>query len=197
MHKVINMGRTSQSTMKKIYDNMFRVIKVNSNQLDPAGAKSTEIADLQIPRGFVARIRKVIFTVRFEEGQLPAINGTITERLNKYFMALVNDPDDETSTAIPTHQIDHDVICDAEFHVDRVLAQGATPPAFSGGYAIHSPILIHEFTEDLDIICPRNIRFNAAATIIGATTKTQAIVEVYFTYEKVGEGAILELLNIA
>ncbi|GAH61118.1 unnamed protein product, partial [marine sediment metagenome] len=53
------------------------------------------------------------------------------------------------------------------------------------------------FTEDLDVLCPRNIRFNAMGNIIDATTKPQAFVKVYFTYERVGESALLELLNIA
>ncbi|GAJ24129.1 unnamed protein product, partial [marine sediment metagenome] len=36
---------------KEMYDNIPRVIKVNSGQLSSAGATSTEILDLQISRG--------------------------------------------------------------------------------------------------------------------------------------------------
>lgn len=189
-------------TRKELWDNMYRVVKVNSNQLDPGGAKSTEIVDLQIPRGFVARIRKVIFDIRLEEDQFPAVPATpptgIIERLNKYFMALVNDPDDEESIAIPTHEIDHDVIADCEFHIERVLTYYTDVTMIPrGGYAFVAPIKIINFDETIDIICPRNIRFNASATVIGATIKPQVIVTVYFTYEKVTNDLLLELLNIA
>ncbi|GAH57460.1 unnamed protein product, partial [marine sediment metagenome] len=73
-------------TSKKLYDNMFRVVKVNSNELDPAGGVLSEIVDLQIPRGFVARIRKVIFSLRWEMEQLPepGAAGTLVERLSKF-----------------------------------------------------------------------------------------------------------------
>jgi hypothetical protein len=178
----------------KLYDNMFRVVKVNSNELTTGAGINTEIVDLQIPRGFVARVRKIFFDIRMKKEQVPVENGTILESLTSYFMALVNDPDDETSIAIPTHQIDHDVIADAEFHIDRVLTDETT---LTGGYAVVNPTKMIDFTEDIDVMCPRNIRFNARADIIGATAKPQAIVTVYFTYERVGESALLELLNIA
>lgn len=175
---------------KDIYDNMFRVIKVNSGQLDSGGGKLTEILDLQIPRGYVARIRDVIFYVRYEDGQVPALDG-IAERTDGFFMALVNDPDDEVSTAIPTHEIDHDVVADFECYVGKVLSGTA------GGYSFTNPRSHIHFGEDVDVIAPRNMRFNASGNIIGAVTKPQCLVEVYFTYEKVSSEAIMELLNIA
>ena len=181
---------------KEMYDNIPRVIKVNSGQLDPAGGTMTEILDLQISKGYVARIRKVIFYIRYEEEQVPVLDSLdVAERMEGFLMALVNDPDDEYSVAIPTHEIDHDVICDYEVYTSKLLAdQGAN---LSGGWAIHAPRCVHEFSEDLDVIAPRNIRFNAMGNIIGATTKPQALVEVYFTYEKVTSDVIMELLNIA
>lgn len=192
----------SKKTSKELYDNMMRVVKVNSGELDPSGAKSTEIVDLQIPRGFVARIRKVIFTTRIEEEQLPEVPispaSGIIERLNKFFMALVNDPDDEESVAIPTHEIDHDVIADCEFHIERVLTYYTDVTLIPrGGYAFVAPSRIINFDETIDVVCPRNLRFNASGVCIGATIKPQVIVTVYFTYEKVVESLLLELLNIA
>ncbi|MBA7546542.1 hypothetical protein ES705_38934 [subsurface metagenome] len=189
-------------TRKELWDNMMRVVKVNSGQLNPDGSKATEIVDLQIPRGYIARVRKVIFDVRIEEEQLPGMPiappSGIIERLNKFFMALVNDPDDEESIAIPTHEIDHDVIADCEFHIERVLTYYTDVTMIPrGGYAFVAPEKIINFDETIDIICPRNIRFNASAVCIGATIKPQVIVTVYFTYEKVTNDLLLELLNIA
>lgn len=174
---------------------MYRVVKVNSNELDPSGGILSEIVDLQIPRGFVARIRKVFFNLRWETEQLPepGAAGVLVERLSKFFMALINDPDDEDHVAIPTHTIDHDVIADWEVAIDLTVFSGT-----GGGLAyMITPETEIDFTEDLDVLCPRNIRFNAMGDIIGATKKPQAFVKVYFTYEKVGESALLELLNIA
>lgn len=189
-------------TRKELWDNMMRVVKVNSGQLPADGTKTTEIVDLQIPRGFIARVRKVIFDVRLEEEQFPAVPAVppvgIIERLNKFFMALVNDPDDEESNGIPTHEIDHDVIADAEFHIERVLTYYTDVQMIPrGGYAFVAPSKIINFDETIDIICPRNIRFNASGVILGATIKPQVIVTVYFTYEKVTNDLLLELLNIA
>lgn len=189
-------------TRKELWDNMMRVVKVNSGELDTSGGKATEIVDLQIPRGFIARVRKVFFEVRLQEEQLPEVpispaSGVI-ERLNKFFMALVNDPDDEESIAIPTHEIDHDVIADAEFHIERVLTYYTDVTMIPrGGYAFVAPSKMVDFPETIDVICPRNVRFNASGVVIGATVKPQVTVTVYFTYEKVTNDLLLELLNIA
>ncbi|GAI60306.1 unnamed protein product, partial [marine sediment metagenome] len=177
-------------TRKELWDNMMRVVKVNSNELATDGSTATEIVDLQIPRSYIARIRKVIFDVRLQEEQLPAeppvAPDGLTGRLNKFFMALVNDPDDEESIAIPTHEIDHDVIADCEFHIERVMSWYTEVHKIpAGGYAFVAPSRTINFDETIDIICPRNIRFNASGVIIGATVKPQVIVTVYFTYEKV------------
>ncbi|GAH02940.1 unnamed protein product, partial [marine sediment metagenome] len=49
---------------KKLFDNLYKVIKVNSGAISANDVVATEILDLQIPRGYCARIRKVRFALR-------------------------------------------------------------------------------------------------------------------------------------
>ncbi|GAH99707.1 unnamed protein product [marine sediment metagenome] len=46
---------------KKLYDNLYKVIKANSGAFLANDTVLTEILDLQIPHSYCARIRKVIF----------------------------------------------------------------------------------------------------------------------------------------
>ncbi|GAH17573.1 unnamed protein product, partial [marine sediment metagenome] len=45
----------------KLYDNLYKVIKANSGPIAANDTVLTEIMDLQIPRNYCARIRRVIF----------------------------------------------------------------------------------------------------------------------------------------
>ncbi|GAG62885.1 unnamed protein product, partial [marine sediment metagenome] len=98
---------------KKLYDNLFKVIKANSGGLGTGAptAVATEILDLQIPRGYVARIRKVICQLR------NVVDDNIDSGLFNWMVrsALVADPDDEDSVYIPTFTVDHDVVCDFQW----------------------------------------------------------------------------------
>lgn len=172
---------------KKLFDNLYKVIKANSGVLTN-DVVATEILDLQIPRGYCARIRKVIFrdhalTNNTEIGRFK-ING-----------AIVLDPDDEASYQIPTFEVDHDVACDCE-HEYMEFTEGATP---SGSGMIHNKETIIDFDEGLDVVTVRNIRFNSLPNGLSTNpaSTTQLHTEVYFTYEKISADLYSKLLGIS
>ena len=59
---------------KKLYDNLYKVIKGNSGPFTANDGILTEIFDLQIPRGYAARIREVVFTDLLNVDQLDQSN---------------------------------------------------------------------------------------------------------------------------
>ncbi|GAH42953.1 unnamed protein product [marine sediment metagenome] len=73
---------------KKLFDNLYKVIKLNSGAISANDVVATEIGDLQIPRGYCARIRKVRFTLRDIKDQVN------TEFGFHVLTALVLDADD-------------------------------------------------------------------------------------------------------
>lgn len=172
-------------TRKQLWDNMYRVIKANSGGYSANDGVFTEILDLQIPRGYVARIRKVIFYDKME------ISQDVDNDL-QFYGALVNDPDDETTYQIPTFTIDHDVIAD---FVHEYLRWDMDATGISVSRNHRDEII---FEETLDVVAPRNLRFNSMMNN-GSTDAplAQTYVEVYFTYEKISNELLLELLNVA
>jgi len=172
---------------RKLFDNLYKVIKVNSGVLDTNDGVFTEIMDLQIPRGWCARIRRVIFRDHSLVEQLDQQNF-------KLIMALVMDPDDEESVQIPTAEIDHDVLCDAEHEYQR-FEEDETPNGIS---VLKPKETQHDFTEEIDVVTVRNIRFNTLGSrmmVTATTLQTRCIV--YFTYEKISIDLYSKLLGIS
>jgi len=172
---------------KKLYDNLYKVITVNSGVFTGNDGVLTEILDLQIPRGYAARIRKVIFSDALGAYQLDQI------ALSMYG-ALVLDPDDETQYQIPTFTVDHDVLCDYHHEYTR-FEEDTTPNGIS---LLPNQKTVYDFTEELDVVTVRNIRFNASVN--GAAVGDvgpQGHVTVYFTYEKVSMDLYSKLLGIS
>ena len=172
----------------KLYDNLYKNIKGNSGPFTANDGILTEIFDLQIPRGWAARIRKVIFTDLLNADQLDQTN-------LQFFGALVMDPDDETSYQIPTFTVDHDVLCDFQHEYTR-FEENTTPNGIS---VIHNRETWYEFTEELDVVTVRNIRFNSSmhGGKGDGTTKPQVKCIVFFTYEKVSADLYSKLLGIS
>ena len=160
---------------KKLFDNLYKVLKVNSGDFGVNDQVMTEILDLQIPRGYCARIRKVIFT-DYIAGQKDQVSV-------EFRGALVLDPDDEESYAIPTFSLDHDVLCDYGHEYLR-FEQDTTPNGIS---FVHNQKTVHDFDEQLDVVTVRNVRFNSQANgiAVGGDFESQTKCEIYFTYEKV------------
>lgn len=170
---------------KKLYDNLYKVIKGNSGAFAANDGILTEIFDLQIPRGYAARIRKVGFTDLINVDQADMVD-------LQFFGALVLDADDETSYQIPTFTVDHDVLCDFQHEYHR-FDEDTTPNGIS---VVHNRETWYDFDEGLDVVTVRNIRFNSSmhgGTGDGAQVKCI----VYFTYEKVSADLYSKLLGIS
>jgi len=173
---------------KKLYDNLYKVIKGNSGPIEANDTTLTEILDLQIPRNYCARIRKVVFTDNINIDQIDQENLHLRG-------CLVLDPDDEESYQIPTFTVDHDVLCDFEHEYLRFV-EDEVPNGIS---VIHNKRTIYEFGEDLDVVTVRNVRANLQANgfAVGGDHESQSKVEVYFTYEKVAVELYAQLLGIS
>lgn len=173
---------------KKLYDNLYKVIKGNSGPFTANDGVLTEIFDLQIPRGYCARIRKVIFSDLLNLDQKDQL-------VLQFFGAIVLDADDETSYQIPTFTVDHDVLCDFQHEYAR-FEEDTTPNGIS---MVHNQKTEFEFAEDLDVVTVRNIRFNSSmhGGLGDQTTKPQVKATVYFTYEKVSADLYSKLLGIS
>jgi len=172
---------------KKLYDNLYKVIKVNSGAISANDGVFTEIMDLQIPRGFAARIRKVQF--------LDALNSDqIDQEFCSMYGALVLDPDDETQYQIPTFEVDHDVLCD--FHHEYSKFQDGTPDGIS---FVHNQETVRDFPEELDVVTVRNIRCNIVGNgfKVDGSAQPQAYCTVYFSYEKISADLYAKLLGIS
>ena len=173
---------------KKLYDNLYKVIKGNSGALTANDGVFTEILDLQIARGYAARIRKVIWTLQVNQDQKDQLHF-------RALAALVLDADDETSTQIPTFAVDHDVLCDVEFEKHR-QDEDTTPNGIS---ALFTPRVEIDFSEEVDAVTVRNIRVNTIVNgmKVDGTYPPQLRCTVYFTYEKVSADLYSKLLGIS
>ncbi len=173
------------TTARELYDDIYFVWKGNSGALSANDGIFTEIIDFQIPRGYAVRIRKVIHDTQVNAGQKD-------QAYIRLLSALVLDPDDETSTQIPTFTIDHDVAVDFQWEMFR-LEEDTTPNGISGVLTVPQE---RDFTEELDMITVRNARFNTLVTGSATGTPMQARLTVYFTYEKVSSALYEKLLGI-
>jgi hypothetical protein len=172
---------------KELYDDIYFVWKGNSGGLSANDGIFTEIVDFQIPRGYAVRIRKVLFDMQVNKEQL-------NQEYFRLLTALVLDPDDETSTQIPTFTIDHDVACDFAFEYWRIV-EDTTPNGISGMLSPRNEIV---FPEELDMITIRNARVNTIVSgmATGGSDLAQSRITIYFTYEKVSSGLYEKLLGI-
>lgn len=153
----------------KMFDNIMKVIRVE--HAEAADTKSVEI-DLELPRGYIAKIKKVIFNWT-GIGALSACEG-----------ALVNDPDDQITVQIPDNEVQHDVIADFDFIVNVIVG--------TEHFVEHRIEIL--FDQELDVVTARNLRFNRTQTVGVGGGITQC--EVYYTLEQISDSLILELLDI-
>lgn len=160
----------------KMFDNLLKVIRVENTSLGTATV-STEI-DFDLPRGFIAKIKKVLLTPR----QIAV--GSATEQQN---MALVRDPDDTETVQIPANSVEHDVIADFNTVIN-------TSALAAGENQFNSITKLLEFGEDLDIVTARNMRFNSDTGSAANITVHEC--EVYYTLEKISSDLLLNLLDI-
>lgn len=165
------MGRKDFDNLQKLH----RVILVNVT----TGTLSVEV-DLELPRGFIAKISKILFTV------FPfavAVGG----REQNVECVLIRDPDDTTTTVIPANAVQHDVIAALRgVFIMEVFTTGA-----ASFVADRKQVL---FREDEDVITARNLRFNSKMGLTAPDVNFEC--EIYYTLEKVTDVDILNLLDI-
>ena len=95
---------------RKDFDDLLLVIRSNITDDASATVISNEV-DLNLPRGFIAKIRKVIF----EANDLPPELLDVVATSLVQAMALIRDPDDTVSTGMPSNTDEHDIIADWNF----------------------------------------------------------------------------------
>lgn len=163
---------------KRDFDNLLKVIK--SDHAAVANTIVSEEIDLELPRGFIAKIRKIVWL-------FTSVENAVGEQ--SFRSVLILDPDDTATSAIPEGQVDHDVI--GEF--GGVISRTATA---TGTDTWSSPFpFVLEF-DDLaeDVITARNMRHNAIGSAANPTFALSLLV--YYTLEKVTDIDILNLLDI-
>lgn len=172
---------------KQDFDDLMKVIDVQ-NLYASDTVVSVEI-DLELPRGYIAKIKIVRFDI--EDIGLD-VDGIVNGQW-QYRGALVRDPDDDDSIEIPNNEVQHDVICDhnIEVMVDATATQG-------NAFATVKPIIYEFAKNELDVITARNMRYNVAASGADKANATMAISHcaVWYTLEKVSDSDILNLLDI-
>jgi len=169
---------------KDLFDNLMKILKVENTA---AGTTIVSLeVDFELPRGFIAKIHKLIFSSR------AYINSFTVGDAVRHSIALVRDPDDITTVLIPNNSVQHDVIADY-IHETLVLEITAVGEIFLAGNGFNKII---DFTNlGLDVITARNMRFNSVATTTGGNG-TIFGVAIHYTLEKISNEDILNLLDI-
>lgn len=165
----------------RLFDNIMQVISV-SNTIAGATVISTEV-DLELPRGYVAKVHKV--RVQFQDCLAKMVNA----ELDEVHYALLLDPDDAATIAMPHETVEHDVILSGQFQYGVVVA------AHGGLWNSFEEQWDFSHLEGLDILSARNMRFNCAATadyVDGAEIECQ----IWYTLEAIQDKQIMELLDI-
>jgi len=174
---------------KQLFDNLYKVIKGNSGAISENEGVFTEVFDLQIPRGYCARIRKVKTEFRLGPDQdMTNMGGSLRN-------AVVLDADDENSTYIPTFEVDHDVLMDSMFQLCGIDQVGTEDVIFDMSQSVQWI----DFPETLDVVTVRNIRCNSIAFgfTCGGSAPPQVDNTIYFTYEKISADLYSKLLGIS
>jgi hypothetical protein len=155
----------------KNFDNILKVIKSSHTAFAVGSGTVTEELDLELPRGFIAKIHEVKWISNIAPGVIVNVQA-----------ALVNDPDDTTTVTIPETQTQHDVICDY-YEQGTGTVTGYKNEANQG---LRVP-------EALDVITARNLRVNALNSGSG---NMNLVCEVFYTLEAVTSDVLMNLLDI-
>lgn len=172
----------------KLFDDLLKVIE-GALVYTGATAISLEI-DFELPRGYVAKIRKIILRVDRIMGDIESV---VVDKLIRYLIALLLDPDDTTTTTLTSNTVEHDVIAD---HEVEVLISAGTAEAII--WITPYSIILDFDKMGVDVITARNMRLNIDAEGTNAADATGAfgVAQIYYTLEKIKDEDILEILNI-
>lgn len=173
----------------KLFDNLLKVIE--STIVLTAGTTVSLEIDFELPRGFVAKIKHVMLRVeRIEED----FEGISADKVARISQALVRDPDDATSSSVPTNEVQHDVVMD---HETGILIVAGT--AGDVGFYVSDVRRENDFGQDgSDMITARNMRHNAvgSGTDVADLTESLAVCHIDYTLEEVKMDDILAILDI-
>ena len=175
----------------KLFDNLLKIIQ-GAAVFTGATQISLEI-DLELPRGFVARIHYVELRVdRMHEDH----ENNETDNLIRYRVALIKDPDDTTSQSLPSNSVQHDVLMDLE--VSMYITASSASPIQNFANEERNFKQIYFSGEGVDVITARNMRLNLDAEGADAADATEAfgIAIIHYTLEEVKDEDILALLDI-
>ena len=178
-------------TRKKnpLFDNLLKVIEgvviLTANTI-----VSLEI-DFELPRGFVARIHQVLLRVERINEDFEAIS---VDKMARISFALVRDPDDSTTTSIPTNETQHDVIMDHEVEILIVAGTAGDPGIYVSPLSREKSFV----NAGGDQITARNMRLNAVGggTDNADLTESIAVAHIEYTLEEVELDFILDILDI-
>lgn len=166
-------------TKSRLFDNIMQVI-AQEGTIAGTTVASAEI-DLELPRGYVAKIHKVIVQMNGWDAVLGAAEN------DRFDWALLLDPDDTETITMPTNSVEHDVLVSGQFGNLTITNLGMVPETE----------MQYDFSqlEGLDILTARNMRWNIVA---GGTDLNGAKLKVliYYTLEVVKDSEIMELLDI-
>jgi len=180
--------------MGKMTDNLLKYITafVSSN----AGTTTSTELDLDIPRGYVAKIHRIILSTAGLEVDLLDQTGDFECSIAG---GLYRDPDDSVSVTPPSGQTQHDALAYLLTGMCKNNeANSGTQNASTGMQFYNTRNDSGWFPDHLDMITARNLRFNIDqfGANKSALLDSGMRVEVYFTYEKVSASDIAELLDI-
>jgi len=172
--------------VSKLLDKVMHVISEDHLLENQANILTVEL-DLDLPRGYVAKIHEVIISIPFVEFD----KSQVDEYALGYEAALVRDPDDTESTRIPVNTVQHDVV--TEF-------KGSINGSMDGADNDHTITFTNRKTQikfdTLDVITARNMRFNAQTVTQEADIEIQLRVNVYYSLEKISDADLLGVLDI-
>lgn len=173
----------------KLFDDILQVLE-GAFVFTGATTVSLEM-DFEIPRGYVVKIHKVTLEVQRIAEDIETISA---DKLIRYLIALLKDPDDATTVSMSSNNVEHDVLIDHE--VEVLIVAGTAGDTTS--YVSKSRLEMDFSHLGLDVITARNMRLNGDVEGTDAADGTEAfgIAHVYYTLEKVTDEIILNLLNI-
>lgn len=170
----------------KLFDDLFHVIRQGLETDVVDTIESVEL-DLELPRGYVAKIKRVECFVKDYDDLYDTL---IVDDYLEFRSCLLRDPDDAVTLAMPDNSVQHDVIC--EFSCDMYHDT-------TGGTDAGENHWVWDFGDDkgLDVITARNLRVNGLVGAPNSPTNAPFIVwVVYYSLEKIKDNEILELLDI-
>jgi len=171
--------------MAKIdFDNIRKLIRLD-NTLNAGSIVSTEMT-LDLPRGYIAKIRRIKFSLNNWSEDL---EGTVAVELNMAVQcALVRDPDDTLTIQTPANSSSHDVLAEHKCDIWSEL----------GNAHVSADQKEYYFDENMDVPTARNLRFNVIGQGADVASLTEAVMrcEVEYTYEKIDDKGMLDLLDI-